>query len=721
MDYLTFDLRIGAGDRRTYPVSVIKSPAGEASAVLQLHLDDPVFQQSLQALENVRGVSRGPRHADALPAGTSELTTAQVVGRTLFEVLFTSEVLSCYRNSLAAARAQKKHLRIRLRVEAPELSILPWEFLYDAREGDYVSLLRETPVTRYLEMGLPADPLTIQPPIRILGMVASPNDLPLLDATLERRRMAEAIDHLVESRTVELKWVEGQTWRDLARALQEGEWHIFHFIGHGGFSPDLGEGLIALADETSGGANFLSATQLGRLFAAHPALRLAILNACEGARASEQSIFSSTGAVLARRGIPAVVSMQFAITDRAAIEFSRTFYDGLARGLAVDGAVQEARIAISMALGDSVEWGTPVLYMRAPDGTLFHVDLAGAIFRRPAESPPATATALKPAPQIVEPEQPARPIAAATGETRRGLDILLRKVRQYWIDGVLEKSLFQAVLIDLGMQRMQNAVDNPWAETPWAGQLERPGAESQPLAPQQTLADVFEEEGGSLLILGEPGSGKTTSMLELTRGLLARAEDDPLRPVPVVCNLSAWTAPYTALDDWLAAELSARYQIPRKIAQGWLAESRLLLLLDGLDELSLQRRAACVEAINRFTQDRSAGTVVCCRLQEYIDLPARLSLNAAVRLLPLSDEQVQRYLAAAGERLTGLRGLLQRESAMRIEARSPLMLSLMSRAYQDVPADQLLSEGGASAARRKQLMDAYVARMFRRAAQGRGG
>ncbi len=53
-------------------------------------------------------------------------------------------------------------------------------------------------------------------------MVASPNDLPLLDATLERRRMAEAIDHLVESRTVELKWVEGQTWRDLARPYRKG-------------------------------------------------------------------------------------------------------------------------------------------------------------------------------------------------------------------------------------------------------------------------------------------------------------------------------------------------------------------------------------------------------------------------------------------------------------------------------------------------------------------
>ena len=726
MDYLTFDLRIGGSDRRAYPVSVIQSPAGEASAPLQLHSDDPAFQQALQALEGLRGTSRGtrtPRATERPPAlvavEVSELKTAQEVGRALFDALFTSEVRSCYRSSLAAAREQGKHLRLRLRVEAPELAVLPWEFLYDETEGDQITLLRETPLTRYLEMGRPAETLTIQPPIRILGMIASPNDLPTLDAAQERRWMVEAIDHLLESRQVELVWVEGQTWRDLNHAMQAGEWHIFHFIGHGGFDPALGEGRIALVDETSGGSNFLSATQLGRLFAAHPSLRLAVVNACEGARASEHSVFSSTGAVLARRGIPAVVSMQYAITDRAAIEFSRTFYDGLARGLPVDGAVQEARLAISLALGGSTEWGTPVLYMRTPDGTLFHVDLAGAIFCRPAESPSSRTTPSEPAPQ---PPEPTRPIAAATGETRRGLDILLRKVRQYWIDGVLEKSLFQAILIDLGMTRMQDAVDNPFAETPWTGQLERPGAETQPLAPQQKLADVFEEEGGSLLILGEPGSGKTISMLALAGDLLARAESDPLRPVPAVFNLSAWTLPYTTLEDWLAAELSARYQIPRKIGQGWLAESRLLPLLDGLDELDVQRRAACVEAINRFTQDAGlVGAVVCCRLQEYIDLPTRLSLNAAVRLLPLGDDQVQGYLAAAGERLAGLRSLLPRDSAMRIEARSPLMLSLMSRAYQDLPVDQLLREGGVSAAaRRKRLMDAYVARMFRRAAQGKG-
>ena len=168
--------------------------------------------------------------------------------------------------------------------------------------------------------------------------------------------------------------------------------------------------------------------------------------------------------------------------------------------------------------------------------------------------------------------------------------------------------------------------------------------------------------------------------------------------------------------------MSAKYQIPRKIGRSWLAESRLLPLLDGLDELGVQRRVECVEAINRFTQAAGlVGAVVCCRLQEYTDLPPGLTLNAAVRLLPLSDDQVQSYLAAAGEHLAGLRDLLQRDSAQRIEARSPLMLSLMSRAYQDLPTDQLLREGAVNAAaRRKQLMGAYVAHMFRRAAKGAG-
>ena len=713
MDYLNFDLRIDTPNAYGYPVRVTSSPAGEAGASLQLAFDGD-FLRALESLEVMRGAGtnlRGGTVAAPPAPAADEIALARSLGGALFDGLFPPEIRARYRSSVTAARQEGKRLRVRLRVEAPELALLPWEYLYDADAGDHVNLLRETPVSRYLEMGRPADALTIQPPIRILGMIAGPAELLRLDAAQEQQRMIEAIDHLLDARTVQLEWVKGQSWRALNAALQEGEWHIFHFIGHGDFDPALGEGRIALVDEASGHSHFLSATQLGRLFDDHRSLRLAVLNACEGARASEQNLFSSAAAVLARRGVPAVVSMQYPISDQAAIEFARAFYDGLARGLAVDEAVQASRLAISMAPAVSAEWATPVLHMRAPDGVLLRVDLAGAIFRQPNAAPQPAA----PTPPSSQP--------AASGEDRRGLEILLRKVRQYWIEGVLEKSLFQAILIDLGMARMTDAVDSPFGERAWGEVVERPSGESQPLPSEQSLADLFEEEGGSLLVLGEPGSGKTTSLLELAQGLLARAETDPRRPVPVVFNLSSWVEPHTELDTWLVDELSSRYQIPRKIGRVWLAESRVLPLLDGLDELAPPRRAACVEAVNRFSQGAGlVGAVVCCRLAEYIDLPVRLSLNAAVRLLPLADEQVQDYLTGLGERLAGLRALLQRDSALRLEARSPLMLSLMVRAYQDIPAEQLLQESAATAAaRRKQLMSAYVDRMFRLAGLGRNG
>jgi hypothetical protein len=91
-----------------------------------------------------------------------------------------------------------------------------------------------------------------------------------------------------------------------------------------------------------------------------------MLSACEGARTGAHDIFSSTAATLLRRGIPAVVAMQYEITDEAAIEFARAFYEALADAVPVDAAVGEARKTISRIVSSSLEWGTPVLYMHAP-------------------------------------------------------------------------------------------------------------------------------------------------------------------------------------------------------------------------------------------------------------------------------------------------------------------------------------------------------------------
>jgi hypothetical protein len=155
--------------------------------------------------------------------------------------------------------------------------------------------------------------------------------------------------------------------------MQGGPWHIFHFVGHATTDDEAGEGFLLLADDYGDSAP-LSATQLGRLLADQRTLRLAMLNACQGARGNESGSFSSLASVLVRRGLPAVLAMQYEISDEAAIEFTTSFYQALVANLPIDAAVSEARKAISLATAGSLEWGTPALFMRAPDGMIWKLD-----------------------------------------------------------------------------------------------------------------------------------------------------------------------------------------------------------------------------------------------------------------------------------------------------------------------------------------------------------
>jgi formylglycine-generating enzyme required for sulfatase activity len=371
LTYLNFELEIGPGEGRAYPVAVLRSPAGEARTVMQFPFDDLVLQNHLQALQIALLKSGGSRRRVPSP----EERTVQTFGRALFDALLTDDVRSLYYESQRLAEQKGQGLRVQLRIEAPELAALPWEFLVDPRQEEYVCLQRHTPLVRYLSGPQPPRPLPVTPPLRILGMVADPSDLPRLQVTHEQHRVELALKSLRSRGLVELTWLDGQTGRDLQRAMRGGPWHVFHFIGHGGFDKNSDEGLLILSDE-DGTSSPLPATQLGRLLANHRSLRLTLLNACQGAQGSSRDIFASTAATLARRGMPAVIAMQYEITDQAALEFARAFYESLADGLPVDAAVSEGRLAISLAVTHSVEWGTPVLMLRAPDGMLFDLPAA---------------------------------------------------------------------------------------------------------------------------------------------------------------------------------------------------------------------------------------------------------------------------------------------------------------------------------------------------------
>ena len=414
---LEFQLMLGKPEEDGTPVKVISSPAGEASAVAELPVDPDALAPRLAGLQ-ATVLPRGLRDLRAPDGPTVQPVTAKELGGELYDAVFGGEVGSLFDRSRDRAAQGHQRMRIQLRIDNPIVAALPWELLYDRRNDEFLCLSSRTPVVRYVELPAVQQPLAVEPPLRILAMVSSPNDLPQLDFRGERARISAALQPLEDDGRVEITWLEDQTWRELHEALQHPPWHVFHFIGHGSFDEERGEGVLALCDEQ--GATYpFTATALAALLGDHDPLRLAVLNACEGARADRVNLFSSSATALVRRGTPAVVAMQYPISDVVAVELARTAYSALVSGQPVDAALGEARKAVSVGFPDSFEWATPVLFLRAPDGVIF--DVQGT-----ATPPPGRPVAAPPELEVAPP-----PPGADRDDVARTTGYLLVDIKAY--------------------------------------------------------------------------------------------------------------------------------------------------------------------------------------------------------------------------------------------------------------------------------------------------
>ncbi len=290
---------------------------------------------------------------------------------------------------------------------------------------------------------------------------------------------------------------------------------------------------------------------------------------------------------------------------------------------------------------------------------------------------------------------------------QRNRRIMLGHVENFWVKGILEKSLHGAALLDLGIKEDTGALNYPWTIKREANKDILPAGTS--------MLEVFHEigMGRSLLILGAPGSGKTTMLLELTRQLIDRAREDVTEPIPVVFNLSSWTEKLT-LADWLARELNVIYTIPKKTAPTWIKENKMLLLLDGLDEVRQESRDQCVDAINQFRKENGLTSMaVCSRIQDYAELETRLSFDGAIEIQPLASKQVSNYFKRFGNELAGIRQILEKDTLLREMAETPLFLSIMTLAYRDTERKNILVSENLDI-QRKHLFDTYISRMFER-------
>lgn len=381
MRYEEFVLVIGPNNRGMHYVATRSLAGGDASAMITLPFEGRELETILGNINSV--VLRSSDKLRRIPSAREQVV--QEFGQRLFEAIFKDKIRDCYYVCRRLTTQKKKGMQIQLVIQDPALATLPWEYLYDADQNDYICFSRETPIVRYTELGTSIQTLSVKPPLQILGMVASPKDLERLNVEHEKLLMKNALHELECKGLVELTWLGGATWRDLQLAMQRGPWHIFHFIGHGGFDQITDEGIIALENER-GLTHRFGARELARHLTDHKSLKLVFLNSCEGARGSDLDLLSSTATTLSARGIPAVLAMQFAITDSAAIEFARTFYTSLTTQ-PIDAAVTEARKAISSALPNTLEWGTPVLYLRSQNSRLFKVTKESSTIQKQPERP----------------------------------------------------------------------------------------------------------------------------------------------------------------------------------------------------------------------------------------------------------------------------------------------------------------------------------------------
>ena len=315
---------------------------------------------------------------------------------------------------------------------------------------------------------------------------------------------------------------------------------------------------------------------------------------------------------------------------------------------------------------------------------------------------------------------------------------LLEAVRQL-VESKLRGQLHHAVKLNLPKETQPEQV------RPWGMEVKVAIAQSsQLLPPETTIAQVFDQCSGRLLILGEPGAGKTTSLLDLALELVATAEADPQQRIPVVVDLSDWqpTAPQAtsnwgrvasrragffqknhpddrpeqlpawSIADWLAAKVQEKYGCtPQQIGQ-WLEDKQLVPLLDGLDEVRPEYQQKCVQAINEWLNSsdlRPRQVALCCRREQYEAYPEKLELQGAVYLQDLTEEQIQTFLQKTNR--AELSDSLVADANLLALIRRPLLLSIAVLAYGEI--DPMKWRRATSAnARLNLLLDAYVQRML---------
>lgn len=378
MDYSPFALRVDALEGGGYPVQVVEPlpehPSGRDGR-LQLpgSLSEVASMLRRMGVRSLRAVCPVESTGAAYPAPPTDLDRlARKMGQDLYQALFPGGIRTFLEERLQrVSRKERRGVRLELRVDPRPPSLAPvlrypWELIHSPAGPDFLCLDPATPLIRVLQL----DDITANEPrprpaplLRVLSIPSNPDPRRRLDLQQEAETLERTLRGLAE-----VRHLARPTLRAVVDAIRETRFHVVHFMGHGTFDLGSSRGSLLFEDDRKE-PHPIAAETLARTLRAAPDLLLVVLNACESGASPEQVLFNpfaGLATALVGFGVPAVVAMQFTISDRAAIRFSEALYTELARGEPVEAALTEGRLALADTPALSWEWVTPVLYTRHP-------------------------------------------------------------------------------------------------------------------------------------------------------------------------------------------------------------------------------------------------------------------------------------------------------------------------------------------------------------------
>ncbi|MEO0408548.1 MAG: CHAT domain-containing protein [Cyanobacteria bacterium P01_A01_bin.135] len=412
------------------------------------------LQQAQQLMgDPITGLLRDNRLPAAIappPDETSDSTAEQSLlnlmdlGQQMYNHLFQGILRDSWMTAQGIAQHRGEVLRLRLGLKGDFLPRLPWEVMHSSgREsigfaahplatGTNVLFSRYQP-----NVAIAPAPFSQHPPeqVRMLMVVSAPSDQGQLKLAQEAQQLRQEIGVRPASASealpeIQITILEQPGRKELAQALEQGNYQILHYAGHSDVAAAGGQ--IYLVNSRTGLTESLSGNDLAGLLV-NNGVRIAVFNSCRGSyTATDRDGGRNLTEALTSRGVPAVLAMAEQIPDDVALTLTRLLYRNLRQGYPIDLSLSRARQGLVSAYGSTqLYWALPTLYIH-PDfngylasGDRSSEEIADSLARLPhAHAIPLSKSAASAADSVAMDQGAAQNLTAAEAPLYLGQDDL---------------------------------------------------------------------------------------------------------------------------------------------------------------------------------------------------------------------------------------------------------------------------------------------------------